>query len=46
MLDVGGDHHSLVGELFNAQILNPGEVAGALALPDLGRSCAGQTKTA
>ncbi len=41
MIDVGGDHNILVGEVINAQILKEGEVEDTLTLPDLGWSYAG-----
>jgi flavin reductase (DIM6/NTAB) family NADH-FMN oxidoreductase RutF len=41
MIDVGGDHDVLVGEVINAQILKPGQVEDTLTLPDIGWSYAG-----
>lgn len=41
MVDVGGDHDILVGEVINAEILKPGEVGDTLTLPDVGWSYAG-----
>ena len=41
MVDVGGDHDILVGEVISAEILKPGEVGDTLTLPDLGWSYAG-----
>lgn len=41
IVDVGGDHDILVGEVINAEILKPGEVEDSLTLPDLGWSYAG-----
>ena len=41
MIDVGGDHDLLVGEVINAGILKPGDVNSALMLRDLGWSYAG-----
>ena len=41
LIDIGGDHDLLVGEVVNAGILKPGEVATSLTLPDLGWSYAG-----
>lgn len=41
LIDVGGDHDILVGEVINADILKPGEVSDTLTLPDLGWSYAG-----
>lgn len=41
MVDVGGDHDILVGEVVNAGVLKSGEVTDTLSLPDLGWSYAG-----
>lgn len=41
MIDVGGDHDLLVGEVINAGITKPGDVYDTLTLPDLGWSYAG-----
>ena len=41
LLNVGGDHDLLVGEVINALILKPGEVEDTLTLPDVGWSYAG-----
>jgi flavin reductase (DIM6/NTAB) family NADH-FMN oxidoreductase RutF len=41
MVDIGGDHDILVGEVINAGIQKPGEVEDTLTLPDLGWSYAG-----
>jgi flavin reductase (DIM6/NTAB) family NADH-FMN oxidoreductase RutF len=41
IVDVGGDHDILVGEVINAEVLKPGEVEDTLTLPDLGWSYAG-----
>lgn len=41
MINVGGDHDVLIGEVINAGILKPGEVEDTLSLPDLGWSYAG-----
>lgn len=41
MIDVGGDHDVLVGEVVNAGILKPGEVEDTLSLPFVGWSYAG-----
>ena len=36
LVDVGGDHDLLVGEVVNALVLKPGDVHTTLTLPDLG----------
>lgn len=41
LVDIGGDHDLLVGEVVNAQILKGGEVEDTLTLPDMGWSYAG-----
>ncbi len=41
MINVGGDHDILVGEVINAKILKPGEVTDTLTLPHVGWSYAG-----
>ena len=41
MIDVGGDHDLLVGEVTNAGTLKPGDVNSTLMLRDLGWSYAG-----
>lgn len=41
LIDIGGDHDLLVGEVINAGILKPGEVENTLTLPDIGWSYAG-----
>ncbi|RMG95348.1 MAG: flavin reductase family protein [Chloroflexi bacterium] len=41
IVDVGGDHDIVVGEVINAGILKPGSVNDTLTLPDLGWSYAG-----
>lgn len=41
MIDVGGDHDLLVGEVVNAVILKPGDVNTSLTLPYLGWNYAG-----
>ena len=41
MIDVGGDHDLLVGEVINAGTLKPGDVNSTLMLRDLGWSYAG-----
>lgn len=41
MIDVGGDHDLLVGEVIDAGILKPGEVTDTLTLPHVGWSYAG-----
>jgi flavin reductase (DIM6/NTAB) family NADH-FMN oxidoreductase RutF len=41
MIDVGGDHVLLVGEVINGAILKEGEVDDTLTLPHLGWSYAG-----
>ncbi len=41
VLDIGGDHDVVVGEVVHAGILNPGEVADTLTLPEMGWSYAG-----
>lgn len=41
LIDVGGDHDLLVGEVVGAGILKPGEVTDTLTLPDVGWSYAG-----
>lgn len=41
LLDIGGDHDILVGEVVNAGVIKPGEVEDTLTLPDLGWSYAG-----
>lgn len=41
MIDVGGDHDILVGEVINAGVLISGEVEDTLTLPDVGWSYAG-----
>ncbi|HFE67406.1 MAG TPA: flavin reductase family protein [Chloroflexi bacterium] len=41
MVDVGGDHDILVGEVVGGDILKPGDVSDTLTLPDIGWSYAG-----
>lgn len=41
LIDVGGDHDLLIGEVVNAEILKPGEVEDTLTLPHVGWSYAG-----
>ncbi len=41
ILDVGGDHDIVVGEVIGAGINKPGEAGDMLSLPDLGWSYAG-----
>jgi flavin reductase (DIM6/NTAB) family NADH-FMN oxidoreductase RutF len=41
MIDVGGDHDLLVGEVINGAILKPGSVEETLTLQDVGWSYAG-----
>lgn len=41
LIDVGGDHDVLVGEVVGADVMKPGEPAEMLSLPDLGWSYAG-----
>ncbi len=41
MVDTGGDHDVVIGEVVNAGILKPGEVDDTLTLPDVGWSYAG-----
>lgn len=41
IMDIGGDHDLVVGEVVGAGVLKPGEVGDSLTLPDLGWSYAG-----
>ena len=41
LVDVGGDHDVLVGEVIGADVMKPGEPEEMLSLPDLGWSYAG-----
>ncbi len=41
MIDVGGDHDILVGEVINADVVIPGEAGDILSLPAIGWSYAG-----
>ncbi len=41
LIDVGGDHDILVGEVVGGGILKPGDVSDTLTLPDIGWSYAG-----
>ena len=41
MVDVGGDHDILVGEVINAGVIKEGDVKDTLTLPDIGWSYAG-----
>lgn len=41
MIDVGGDHVLLVGQVVNGAVLKPGDVDDTLTLPHLGWSYAG-----
>jgi flavin reductase (DIM6/NTAB) family NADH-FMN oxidoreductase RutF len=41
LVDIGGDHELLVGEVINAAVLKEGEVTDTLTLPHLGWSYAG-----
>ncbi len=41
MVNVGGDHDVMVGEVINAEVLKPGEVEDTLTLPHVGWSYAG-----
>ncbi len=41
ILDTGGDHDLVVGEVVGAQVLKPGEVDDSLTLMDIGWSYAG-----
>jgi flavin reductase (DIM6/NTAB) family NADH-FMN oxidoreductase RutF len=41
LVNIGGDHDLLVGEVVNAGILKPGEVTDTLTLPHVGWSYAG-----
>jgi flavin reductase (DIM6/NTAB) family NADH-FMN oxidoreductase RutF len=41
IIDAGGDHDIVVGELINAQVFKEGEVGETLTLPYLGWSYAG-----
>jgi flavin reductase (DIM6/NTAB) family NADH-FMN oxidoreductase RutF len=41
LVDIGGDHDLLVGEVVNAGILKEGEVTDTLTLPSVGWNYAG-----
>jgi flavin reductase (DIM6/NTAB) family NADH-FMN oxidoreductase RutF len=41
LINIGGDHDLLIGEVINAAVLKPGEVEDTLTLLDLGWSYAG-----
>ncbi|HID54491.1 MAG TPA: flavin reductase family protein [Anaerolineae bacterium] len=41
LIDVGGDHDILTGEVVGGAILKPGDVSDTLTLPDIGWSYAG-----
>ncbi|MFN2134664.1 MAG: flavin reductase family protein [Candidatus Promineifilaceae bacterium] len=41
IVDAGGDHDIVIGEVVNAEILKPGAVEDTLTLPDMGWSYAG-----
>jgi len=41
LIDVGGDHDLLVGEVVNAVILKPGDAHTSLTLPEIGWNYAG-----
>lgn len=41
MVDIGGDHDIVIGEVVNAGVLKEGEVTDTLTLPDVGWSYAG-----
>ncbi|HSM54624.1 MAG TPA: flavin reductase family protein [Candidatus Sulfomarinibacteraceae bacterium] len=41
LIDVGGDHDILVGEVIGGDVMKPAEAAEMLTLPDLGWSYAG-----
>lgn len=41
MIDIGGDHDILIGEVVNAGVLKEGDVDDTLTLPDIGWSYAG-----
>jgi flavin reductase (DIM6/NTAB) family NADH-FMN oxidoreductase RutF len=41
VVDVGGDHDIVVGEVVGADVMKPGDAAETLSLPDLGWSYAG-----
>lgn len=41
LVDVGGDHDVLVGEVVGGDVMKPGEASESLTLPDLGWSYAG-----
>jgi flavin reductase (DIM6/NTAB) family NADH-FMN oxidoreductase RutF len=41
VVDVGGDHDIVVGEVVGADVMSPGDAADMLSLPDLGWSYAG-----
>ncbi len=41
LIDVGGDHDLLVGEVINAVLLKPGDVNTSLTLPHMGWNYAG-----
>ncbi|HOU41626.1 MAG TPA: flavin reductase, partial [Promineifilum sp.] len=41
LIDIGGDHDLLVGEVVNALLLKPGDPHTSLTLPDLNWSYAG-----
>jgi flavin reductase (DIM6/NTAB) family NADH-FMN oxidoreductase RutF len=41
IVDAGGDHDIVIGEVVGAEVIKPGEPAEMLSLPDLGWSYAG-----
>ncbi len=41
IVDIGGDHNLVIGEVIGAGVVKPSEVADILTLPDLGWSYAG-----
>lgn len=41
LIDIGGDHDLLVGEVVNAGVLKPGDIDSTLTLPHVGWSYAG-----
>ena len=41
IIDIGGDHDIVVGEVIGAGVIKPGETSDTLTLPDIGWSYAG-----
>jgi flavin reductase (DIM6/NTAB) family NADH-FMN oxidoreductase RutF len=41
IVDIGGDHDIVVGDVVGAEVFKPGDAADSLSLPDLGWSYAG-----